>query len=86
MRAASMVFSVVFALGLAATGCAGDPTCKEGCDRTRGCGLSSSGLSCSSNVGNCTNMDNGCARCLVDRTCDEIRNGACASACPGYRP
>jgi len=78
--------SLVLLLALSAFGCGGDPTCNDACTKARSCSLSTSGLSCSSSVGACVSGDDGCAACLVDRTCDEIRSGACASACPGYRP
>jgi hypothetical protein len=78
--------SLALILDLAAVGCGGDPTCKDGCDKARSCSLSTSGLSCASSVGSCVANDNGCAACLVDKTCAQISSGACASACPGYRP
>ncbi len=83
---ATLLSSLLFALSLAASGCGGDPTCNEACDKVRSCSLSASGLSCSSSAGACLAGDNGCAQCLVDRTCAEISSGACASACPGHRP
>lgn len=79
-------FSIVILLALAAVGCGGDPTCTDACAKARSCSLSTSGLSCSSSVGACTSGDTGCAACLADRTCAEIQSGACAAACPGYRP
>lgn len=81
----SSIFRLLLLVALGSMGCA-DPTCKQGCDRARACGLSTSGLSCSESVGTCTSPDNGCAACLEDTACDQIRSGACASACPGYRP
>lgn len=87
MRTPSIAFlSLLFVLSLVVVGCGGDPTCGEACDKVRSCSLSTSGLSCSNSVGGCVTSDNGCAACLSDRSCADIRSGACASACPGYRP
>ncbi len=79
------IFRLLMVFALGATGCA-EPTCKEACDIVRACGLGTSGLSCSSGTGSCVTGDNGCAVCLADKSCEEIRTGGCASACPGYRP
>ncbi|MBL8602767.1 MAG: hypothetical protein JNK72_12665 [Myxococcales bacterium] len=80
------VSTILFAALVLSMGCAEDPTCKEGCDRVRACGLSTSGLTCSTSTTGCATNENGCAACLNDKTCDEIRAGGCATACPGYRP
>jgi len=77
-------------LGLLATAalvaCGSDPTCKDGCDKVRACGLRTSGLACSSGTTGCTTPESHCAQCLADTSCDELRGGACASACTGFRP
>lgn len=79
-------FTLILTFCLAAIGCAADPTCNDACTKVRSCSLSASGLNCSSSAAACTTPDNGCAQCLMDRSCSEIQSGACATACPGYRP
>ena len=82
----SLLLSFAFLLSLAATGCGTDPTCNDACVKVRSCSLSASNLSCSNSKTTCVSMDKGCAPCLVDKSCNDIRGGACATACPGYQP
>lgn len=68
---------------LALAGCGSDATCASSCDKVRACMLSTSGISCNAS---CTGAEQSCAQCLEDKSCADIRAGACASACPTYRP
>jgi hypothetical protein len=65
--------------GIVLLGCSSsDRSCASACDRAKGCGFSTSGLSCD---GNCA--QGSCAACVNEKTCDEIAAGSCAVACPG---
>jgi hypothetical protein len=76
----SVFFALAALVAVLPLGACGDddppPSGKNACDKLKTCGISSSGVSCD------TEKLTTCSSCILDRTCGEIGEGRCDSACP----